>query len=143
MSTDPDLPAILLIYVSKNVFFCVPYKIQTYNDVGNDWTSCRIYLLIYVQGQQQKHLNEINIILLSLTLNIIHTFYFKCLHYSAKCVYLTKMVVETDFNILIFEHILRLKFKNLSNKFFSVAGNTAQNAVVLPNPVVLLSMKNL
>ena len=53
------------------------------------------------------------------------------------------MVVETDFNILIFEHILHLKFKNLSNKFFSVAGNTAQNAVVLPNPVVLLSMKNL
>ena len=53
------------------------------------------------------------------------------------------MVVETDFNILIFEHILHLKFKNLSNKFFSVAGNTAQNAVVLPNPMVLLSMKNL
>ena len=67
---------------------------------------------------------------------------------------MTKIIVEvvvlneedvlTNSMMLIFESVLHLNFEVLSNKFFSVVGNTAQNAVVLPDSLVLLlSMTNL
>ena len=55
------------------------------------------------------------------------------------------VLIEDVFNkdtILISEPVLHLKFEDLS-KCFSVVGNTAQNAVVLLNPLVLLSVTNL
>ena len=59
-------------------------------------------------------------------------------------VVLTEEDVLTNSMMLIFESVLLLNFEVLSNKFFSVVGNAAQNAVVLPDPLVLLlSMTNL
>ena len=45
--------------------------------------------------------------------------------------------------MLIFELVLHLKYEVLYNKCFTVVGKAAQRAVVLPNPLVLLSVTNL